>query len=137
MWELIIIGLAIFAIYTATKGKKKESDKAKIQSDISGMRHHKSEINKILINGRYKGSAELYPDNDYPDSVSIYVNGHLIGYIPKQSRKAVRSIIDQIENVKVEIEKYREDGETIYSGSVKMYLPKEAAQTLLDRGKNK
>ena len=137
MWELIIIGLAIFAIYTATKGKKDKSNSARITSDISGLRYHRSEINKILKNGRYKGSASLYPDDEYKDSVSIYVDNHLVGYIPKQSRKAVRSVLDQITKVTAEIEKTREDGETIYSGSVTMYLPKETAQTLLDGGTNK
>lgn len=137
MWELIIIGLAIFTIYTATKGKKKKSNSATITSDISGLHYHRSEINKILTNGKYRGSAKLYPDDDYPDSVSIYVDSHLIGYIPKQSRKAIRSVLDQVKDVKVEIEKYREDGETIYSGSVTMVVPNETAMALLETEKSK
>lgn len=133
MWIITLV-IAAFAIYTATK-KKNPNKTATITSDIAGLRYHRSEINKILKGDRYHGTANLYPDDDFPDSVSIYVDNHLVGYIPKQSRKEVRSVLDQITKVTAEIEKQREDGETIYSGSVTMYLPKESAQALIERSR--
>ena len=127
MFGFIVIVLIIVIVIAICRQKKV----GKVESDIAGLYYHRSEINKILKDGSYRGKADLVPDDDYPDSVSIYVDHHLIGYIPKQNRKAFRKMLPYFDKVTVELEKKREDGETNYMGTVIATFPAEKYEEVM------
>ena len=108
-----------------SRPKTKKNQTATGSCDVAGMWYHRSEVNKVLTDGEYYGECELEPDDEYPDSVKIFVDDHLIGYVPKRSRKNVRILLPYITKSTVELQKTREDGETIYSGTLHMEFPAE------------
>lgn len=127
-WIFFILG-ALF-VFIAIMSKKKEQKieaerlaRAKKQKeeyakydhyryDIAGLDYHVPKIKQIIEDGSYFGKGELVPDDQFENSVSIYAQDRLVGYIPKHHRIEVRALLNRVKNVTVEIN-YERDGDDI------------------------
>lgn len=110
--------------------RKPKIKTATLSCEISGMDHCTSVLREVTKYGDYSGKATLEPDDTFPDSVTIYVDDHVVGYVPRRSRKGVRLILNDIIKSEVEIKKSKDSDGTYFTGTLNMVIPADAVDKL-------